>query len=1132
MDLDTLEQIVGGSRLGIALLKGIFDDNNKVVTVEFVDVNQLFCDAVCVRPNLIIGKAVCDLESISSIATPSMLYIFLEVASNRVEKRFEKHFVSTGRWFEVRVFSTRDHNFAIVLSDITARKSLESAIETEGLFWNEVIDSFPGLFVMLHANGKFVMWNKNMKQFVGATEEDMATLSFHDLVDANDHEHIFGAIHDSLNGKACKVEVDLISLVGFHSYHFFSFRSVRLQGINYVICSGFDISDRIQSEQAQQASEERYRSLVDSQSDMVLRLDAQGHFSFVNKATAAMFGQPSETLLGMPWQNFILTADQPNVEAAILNAHQRPDKFVVVEARTLTVQGERWVSWEGKILAVGEIQASGRDITERKAIEAALEQSREQAETANRSKSEFLANMSHEIRTPMNAIIGLSQLILQTDLSVSHRNYSEKILIAARALLNILNDILDFSKVEAGRLELESRDMNIDTLTVDLATIVSANAREKNIEVLFSVASDVPRWVVGDATRLQQVLINLIGNAIKFTDVGEVVLSISRRMCEINGVVLEFSVTDTGIGIPPEQLIRLFQPFTQGDSTTTRRFGGTGLGLVISSRMVKMMGGVISVVSEPGKGSTFSFTATFGISNRQDQQSGHTISLPDGLSVLVVDDNPTARAILQETAGAIGWKGMTVGSGTEAVRLFEQAGDTPPAEVILMDWQMPDMDGLEACRNIREKCIHSPPPMVIMVSAYGRDIMMRRSRELGIAPDAYLEKPVTASTLLDTVVNVYAARMGTAVPQSASVKLPSPHNLSGVRVLVIEDNAINQQVARDTLANMGASVEVANNGHEALVWLDRADFRFDAILMDIQMPGIDGYETTRRIRRNTRGKTVPIIAITANAMAADREKCLAAGMSDYIAKPFDIRQVGEVVAKWARRTLMFPTRSAITTRVPILPEKLPCIDLEYALARVDGNRALVGFLLRNFVEHFTSFPEEIVSAAKSGNLARLLEIAHTLKGTAQQLGARSLDKAVRDFEECSTSANWKPGIMVAGIELERVHATLTEALASAHHVAATIEPPVVREATVQDDGGRLDQAQAYDVEAKLAELRPLVLKNSFHATKSVSKINDILKTTPFRQNGEALELLISRLDFDKALDALDKLATSVKAELG
>ncbi|CAK0749402.1 two-component system, sensor histidine kinase and response regulator [Azospirillaceae bacterium] len=1130
MDSDILEQIVGGSGLGIALLRVILDGNN-IVTIEFVDVNQEFCEAVCLQPNQLIGKPVSAIK-LGPIATPSMLHIFLEVASKRVEKRFEKYFEGAGRWFEVRVFSPRDRNIAVVLSDITARKNLEAAIETEGLFWNEVIDSFPGLFVMLHANGKFVMWNKNMKQFVGATEEDMATLSFQELVNVNDHEHILGAIHDSLNSKACKVEVELISLAGFRSSHFFSFRSVRLQGIEYVICSGFDISDRIQSEQAQQASEERYRSLVDSQSDMVLRLDAQGRFSFVNKATAVMFGQPSETLLGMPWQNFILTADQPKVEAAILNAHQRPDQFVVVEARTLTVQGERWVSWEGKILAVGEIQASGRDITERKAIEGALEQSREQAEKANRTKSEFLANMSHEIRTPMNAIIGLSQLVLQTEMSEYQVSCCEKTLTSARALLGILNDILDFSKVEAGHLELERREMNIDTLTVDLATITSANAREKNIEVLFSVSSDVPRWVIGDAMRLQQVLINLIGNAIKFTNSGEVVLSIRSREKGPERVVLEFTVTDTGIGIPSEHLARLFKPFSQGDSTTTRRFGGTGLGLAISSRLVAMMGGEIGVESEPGKGSTFHFTATFGVSAKPDQRPSLSRPLPEGLSVLVVDDNPTARAILSETTAAIGWRGKAVGSGLEAVKLFEQAVEAPPAELVLMDWHMPDMDGLEACRIIREKSIHGLPPMVIMVSAYGRDIMVRRSRELGIAPDAYLEKPVTASTLLDTVVNVYADRTGTNTvsPRPAAVAASVPHHLSGVRVLVVEDNSINQQVACDILVNMGAAVEIANNGLEAVRWFERAETAFDAILMDIQMPEMDGYEATRRIRQNSCGQTIPIIAITANAMAADRDECLAAGMNDYVAKPFDIHEVGAVVSRWVGRTLTHNVPQKNRSSVPELTNNTSAIDLDYALRRLDDNRTLMAKLLHNFVEHYAEAPEEIALAIRSCDGERLFGIAHNLKGTALQIGAHTLDHAVRAFEARASSPAWKAAHEMACLEIDRLQSALIETLLSARAAIAQLTTPLVSVplTTNMDGGNQLDQSQIPDIVAKLANLRNLIMKNSYHATKCVSTLNEMLKATPLYEQGMNLEQLIDRLDFDAALDVADSLSARIQ----
>ena len=1012
--------------------------------------------------------------------------------------------------------------------------------------------------------------------------------------------------------------------------------------------------------QALRASEDKYRGLIETQIDMVLRLGLDGSFTFANETTCQILGVAHETLIGQNWRNFV-NPDDHEVTAAQLAATLSPlHPRVRVENRILTPNGERWYAWEGIAVidddgSTMEVQAVGRDITRHKADEVriqelldfntkiigecpmgiavyqpfgacilaneaisrmvgctaetllgqnfrelaswrkaglldaalkalegevvacrnihvtssfgrkfwadyyfvsffragqphllmilnevtawheaenALTEAKHRAEAADRAKSEFLANMSHEIRTPMNAIIGLSQLVLQTGLSEYQASCCEKTLTSARALLGILNDILDFSKVEAGHLELERREMNIDTLTVDLATITSANAREKNIEVLFSVASDVPRWVIGDAMRLQQVLINLIGNAIKFTNSGEVVLSIRSHERGQERVVLEFLVTDTGIGIPSEHLARLFKPFSQGDSSTTRRFGGTGLGLVISSRLVAMMGGEIGVESEPGKGSTFHFTATFGASSRQDRQPSLPRSLPEGLSVLVVDDNPTARAILSETTAAIGWKGKAVGSGFEAVRMFEQAVEAPPAELVLMDWQMPDMDGLEACQKIREKSIHGLPPMVIMVSAYGRDIMMRRSRELGISPDAYLEKPVTASTLLDTVVNVYAGRTGTSAvsPRLAAVAASDPHHLSGIRVLVVEDNSINQQVACQILVNMGATIEVANNGLEAVHWFARDEISFDAILMDIQMPEMDGYEATRQIRLLPRGQTIPIIAITANAMAADRDECLAAGMNDYVAKPFDIHEVGAVVSRWVGRTPTPADPNEKLSSAPELPADFPGIDLGYALSRVDDNRALLARLLQNFVEHFTTTPNDIAGAAQAGDQEWLLRLAHTLKGMALQVGARTLDQVVRDFERIALTPGWKPSLETGALEIGRLQTALTEALASSRlAVGRLAEPDALATATTGDGAGhRLDPAQIAGLEAQLAELRTLVLENSFLATKAVSTVNDILKNTPLHDRGEALGRLINNLDFEASIEVVDELAARIR----
>ncbi|CAK0750292.1 two-component system, sensor histidine kinase and response regulator [Azospirillaceae bacterium] len=1026
---------------------------------------------------------------------------------------------------------------------------------------------------------------------------------------------------------------------------------------------------QLEANEALRRSEERCRSLIDTQIDMVLRLNRDGYFTFGNETACRVFGLNRETLIGCNWRDFVKSEDQPATAAKIAAGLSPPYSRVWVENRVFTQNGERWYVWEGVAVmdndgAELEVQAVGRDITQQKkderrvqelldfndkiitecpvgiivfrasgacvlandavarmvggtkdallqqnfrmleswkkaglydaALEAlegktvahrniyfvtsfgrafwadyyfvpfssaeephllliindvtawrkaedALTEAKHRAEAADRAKSEFLANMSHEIRTPMNAIIGLSQLLLRTEISENRVDYCEKILSSGRSLLGILNDILDFSKIEAGHLDFESQDINIDVLTRDLATITSMNAREKNIEVLFFVASDVPRWVVGDALRLQQILINLIGNAIKFTEVGEVVLEIRCRENSAERVVLEFSVIDTGIGIPPEHLARLFQPFSQGDSTMTRRFGGAGLGLVISNRLVRLMGGDIHVDSEPGKGSVFRFTAVFGVSRTPNAQAKRSREALSEVSVLVVDDNQTTRKILTETARTLGWKGMAVESGSEAVKVFEQSAEKPLVEVVLMDWRMPDMDGLEACRQIREKSVGRSPPIIIIVSGYGRDIMMRRSRELGITPDAYLEKPVTASTLFDTVSDVHANHYEDKSGKNSGASSPAvgakalSRHLLGVRVLVVEDNIINQILARNILLNMGAVVEVASNGSEAIRRFNQGDFSFDIILMDIQMPEMDGYEATLLLRSAPSGRTIPIIAITANAMASDREKCLAVGMNDYIAKPFDIDQVGDIVARWVGRASTF----VVSEDAPKLQSLMNVsgIDVDYALMRVGNDRSLLIRLVRNFVESCASFPDDVTEAIRCGDRKRLLGMLHTLKGTALQIGARHLDTVVRKLERrvvMISEAVDDPGCEFIGLDVPEfvdMRAALIDSLASSVSVMSKL---AVAEAIENDEEGSsvseqvLDPKQIIDLTKELSNARILVLKNSFLSTKSASKISEILGNTRFRDRGEALENWINRLDFDKALEIIDGLMADIQ----
>jgi PAS domain S-box-containing protein len=766
------------------------------------------------------------------------------------------------------------------------------------------------------------------------------------------------------------------------------------------------------------------------------------------------------------------------------------------------------------------------DISERKSIEQALKSSMEEAESASRAKSEFLANMSHEIRTPMNAIIGIAQLVLQTNLSTYQKEYCEKLLVAARSLLGILNDILDFSKVEAGRLDLGCEDFNINVLTADLATVTSVNAREKNIEVLFSVARDVPCWVVGDALRLQQVLINLIGNAIKFTESGEVVLSIRCLEKEAEHVVLEFAVRDTGIGIAPEHMALLFQPFSQGDSTTTRRFGGTGLGLAISSRLVALMGGRIEVDSEPGRGSTFLFTASLGVSSYVDEAvSKGPDPLPQDLAVLVVDDNPTARVILADTVNSLGWTGNAVGSGGAAVELFRKASEGLPAHVVLMDWHMPDMDGLEACQRIRDASRSAAPPVLIMVSAFGRDQMIRRSRELGVQPDAFLDKPITASTLHDTVAALYASGQGQALAPRHLPEHDRPRvaALAGVRILVVEDNPVNLLVAREILVKMGAEVEGAANGLEALRWFDHEDVHFDIILMDVQMPEMDGYQATRRLRQNPRGRDLPIIAITANAMASDREKCLAAGMNDYIAKPFDIDQIGEMLLRWIGRKPLAPRRFEPVEAVGPIPT-IEGLDLAFALERLGGDRSLLLRFLRAFGENYRKTPDDLLEAVEAGKTDLAERLAHSLKGAALQVGAREVITVAGGIERAVAA-----GVPAAALEIDRLRSTLKRAWVA----TALAETALVRQAPASwsaagEDCG-LGPAQLPELSAQLAALRLLVLKNSFLATRSGGLLHQRLRSTAFQDLGDELARALDRLDYDKALETIDTLAENFQA---
>ncbi|MEN7431906.1 PAS domain S-box protein [Chromobacterium sp. TRC.1.1.SA] len=646
-------------------------------------------------------------------------------------------------------------------------------------------------------------------------------------------------------------------------------------------------------------------------------------------------------------------------------------------------------------LAVTAIRAAGgdiigyvgiaTDITERRRSEAQLLQAKQLAEQANQAKSRFLANMSHEIRTPLNAVLGLLQLMQHTALDLRQRDYVSKTQTAAKSLLGLLNDILDFSKIEAGKLQLDSHPFQLDGLLRDLGVILSGNRGDKDVETVFEIDPSLPAAVSGDRLRLQQILINLAGNAMKFTERGQVVVSVVQTKRRGKLAALRFSVSDTGIGIDAEQLGRIFDGFTQAEASTARRFGGTGLGLAISQRLVRMMDGRLEAQSEPGRGSRFWFEIELETADAAPLVETDS-ELPADLRVLIVDDNPLMGEVLSRTLEAAGWRADYASSGDEAVRMVK-AGRR--YDVALMDWKMPGMDGIEAATRIR--ATSSEPPRIIMVTAFGREALSDLPDGVDPPLADLLAKPVTPQQLLDAIRR--CLRGESAPPAPAS----SRQRLAGMRLLLVEDNALNRQVASELLSIEGARVELAEGGLSGVELATAADADYDVVIMDMQMPDIDGLEATRRIRAS--GCDTPILAMTANATSADRADCLAAGMNDHIGKPIDINQL-------APRLLALSGRSP-DAEPPPPPQAAPVGDIEpeeWVLQRFGQQVEAMHKALRRFSPAVSRLTTDLSRQLEDGDMAQLAMTLHSLKGIAATVGASALARYAGELEQSAQPA--------------------------------------------------------------------------------------------------------------------------------
>ena len=798
--------------------------------------------------------------------------------------------------------------------------------------------------------------------------------------------------------------------------------------ITHFVAVEEDITERKEVEKKLKESEERHRMLLERLPESVVVYDMDGNASYVNPAFEKTFGWSRKEVLGKKI-DFVPPELVAETKAAIQKMLAAGDEAQFFETRRLTKTGN---ILDLNINTAPFHDSGGRkvgnivilnDITERKSMENELIEAKQIADEANKAKGDFLANMSHEIRTPMNAVIGMTHLALKTDLTPKQQDYLHKIHSSANSLLGIINDILDFSKIEAGKMDMESVDFNLDDVLDNLGNLVGVKAQEKeDLEVLFATGTDVPRFLVGDPLRLGQVLINLANNAVKFTDEGEIVVSTELVHQTEDRVTLKFAVSDSGIGLTEEQAGKLFQSFTQADTSTTRKYGGTGLGLTISKRLVEMMDGEIWVESEPGQGSNFIFTATFGPGREDLKKRFVPVRNLRGTKTLVIDDNPTSREILRDMLESFSFDVTLAASGQEGIAEIERADKDKPFEMVIMDWKMPGMDGIEASKRIKEHPDLSHIPHVIMVTAYGREEVMQNAEKIGL--DGFLIKPVSPSVLFDTVMQTYGEQVSeTSQLTREQDKAEAFKQLSGAKILLAEDNEINQQVAKEILEGAGLIVSLADDGRQAVDMLKEKPY--DAILMDIQMPVMDGYAATKAIRkwegglrraqpsrRRKKGKAqIPIIAMTAHAMAGDEEKSLQAGMNGHVTKPIDPDQLFGELQKWIvsseQRTKDAPEDVAAPATAAgesspetlELPGTLPGFELAEGLNRLQGNQKLYRKLLLDFGVKYTAVAAEIQDAIADDDLKQAHSLVHNIKGLAGNLAATELQAAAVEFEK-------------------------------------------------------------------------------------------------------------------------------------
>jgi PAS domain S-box-containing protein len=1030
-----------------------------------------------------------------------------------------RHKDGSYRWIEWRSVPVGERIYAAA-RDITEQKRTEAQLRDGNLLLNSIIDNIPNMIFMKRASDlRFELFNRAGEALLGQPRENLIGRNDYDFFPKEEADFFIAKDRATLaeDGVVDIAEEPIETPHGRRILHTKKLAIRDEQGEpTYLLGISEDITERKASSQ-QIAELLEFNSKIISESTLgIVVYKESGECVLANEAAAGAIGATREQVLSQNFRQIPSWQSSGLLDAALRALESCENQHL--ETHMVTSYGkEIWVDSDFIKLERGgdtHLLLILTDVSQFRLAELALSAAKLEAENANRAKSEFLANMSHEIRTPMNAIIGLSDLALGGgDLSPKLHNYLSKIHTSSKALLSIINDILDYSKVEAGRLELDQTELCLGDLLENVADLFNVRAEEKGIELVLDIAPDVPEHVVGDPLRIGQVMNNLVGNAVKFTEHGEIAIKVEQLERKDGISTLRFSVRDTGIGMSDEQVARLFHAFTQADSSITRRFGGTGLGLTISQKLVERMGGEIAVSSASGQGATFDFTIALPVSTqaRLDRSPAEL----RGMRVLVVDDLDISRQSLRELLRAWRFEVSEAASGEEALALIAQHANRPDQafELVLLDWKMPGMSGVEVARRIREMASGDDGlklPVIIMVTAYSKDQVLAEAQDLHL--DALLNKPVTSSGLFDTIIRFQSGHAHHVYNPEASAELSADATaIRGARILLVEDNDINQLVAKDLLERMGLDVTLANNGQEALDLL--AGSNYDAVLMDLQMPVMGGVEATRRIRSEARWRDLPVIAMTAAVMAEDRAACAEAGMNDHVAKPILPQELLHTLLHWIKPTSA-PTESAKhdtpLKSEPVLPENLPGFDLPTALNLLGGNRTLLLELLKKFSQQFADTHSVLDDLLSQGDATAAAALAHRIKGAAANLGVMELHHAADMLER-----GLKAG--TAQVDAGEFDAALARTMESIARLDELAQP--------------VPAASDYNCEScdwqraavSIKKIRRLVDNYEFVPFELIAEARNAVSCRPFVDRMNELERHLDKTDYDKAAATLENL---------